>query len=240
MTTIGKGRRTRALGRALAGGAGLAAGAYAAYAATTWLRYGHAQAAEGDEADRLLDRFMPAYEIAERHHMRVQADTPIAFAAACDMDLQQSAIVRAIFNTREIVLGARHDSTPRPRGIVEFTKSIGWGVLAEIPGREIVMGAVTQPWEANVTFHALAPDAFVPFDRPEFVKIAWTLRADGIGPGESIVRTETRVMTTDAVARRKFRRYWSVFSPGIVLIRHLGLRLVKSDAERRARLESID
>jgi hypothetical protein len=32
---------------------------------------------------------------------------------------------------------------------------------------------------------------------------------------------ETRVATTDAAAGAKFRRYWSCFSPGIVLIRWL-------------------
>jgi hypothetical protein len=66
------------------------------------------------------------------------------------------------------------------------------------------------------------------------VKIVWTLRADPDGDGASVVRTETRVTTTDADARRKFRRYWSLASPGIVLIRRLALPLVKADAERRA------
>jgi len=32
-----------------------------------------------------------------------------------------------------------------------------------------------------------------------------------------------------------FRRYWSLFSPGITLIRREALRLVKGDAERLAR-----
>ena len=48
-------------------------------------------------------------------------------------------------------------------------------------------------------------------------------------------RTETRVTTTDAEARTKFRRYWSVFSPGIVLIRWLALEPVRREAERRVR-----
>jgi len=60
------------------------------------------------------------------------------------------------------------------------------------------------------------------------------MRADPIGPAESVFRTETRVATTDPVERWKFRRYWSVFSPGIVLIRQVSLWLVKERAERRA------
>jgi hypothetical protein len=61
-------------------------------------------------------------------------------------------LVRAIFKTREVVLGSEPDALARPRGLLALTKSIGWGVLAEIPGREVVMGAVTQPWYADVVF----------------------------------------------------------------------------------------
>jgi hypothetical protein len=117
-----------------------------------------------------------------------------------------------------------------------MTKSIGWGVLADIPGREIVMGAVTQPWEANVVFRSLPPDQFLAFDDPDYVKIVWTLRADSIGLNASIFRTETRAVATDAVARAKFRRYWSFLSPGIRLIRWAVLNPLRAEAERRARL----
>lgn len=41
--------------------------------------------------------------------------------------------------------------------------------------------------------------------------------------------------TTDAFARENFRRYWAFVSPGVVLIRHMSLRLVRRDAERRYR-----
>src|SRR5262245_1704582 len=53
-------------------------------------------------------------------------------------------------------------------------------------------------------------------------------------PGESLLRSETRVVATDSVARRRFRRYWSVYSPGILVIRYLALRLAKASAERLA------
>jgi hypothetical protein len=71
---------------------------------------------------------------------------------------------------------------------------------------------------------------------PDFVKIVWTLRADAVSPYKSIFRTETRVATTDAAARAKFRWYWARFSPGIWLIRQLSLGPTRRDAERRARL----
>jgi len=65
--------------------------------------------------------------------------------------------------------------------------------------------------------------------------IVWTLRADAIGSHDSVFRTETRVVTTDARARAKFRWYWARFSPGILLIRSLSLGPTRREAERRAR-----
>lgn len=40
----------------------------------------------------------------------------------------------------ELVLGADPDSQTRPRGLLALTRQLGWGVLAETRGREIVMG----------------------------------------------------------------------------------------------------
>lgn len=228
-------RVVRSVGRGLLYGAGLAAGVYAACAATTWLRYGHVSSGDQDDEDPLLDGFMPTCEVVERHDIRIAAPADMTFAAACDVDFQQSALIRAIFKGRELMFGGAPSVAQPPRGLLALTTSLGWGVLAEVPGREVVVGAVTQPWKADVVFRALPSDAFAAFNEPDYVKIAWTLRADPIGPDESIARTETRVATTDPAARRKFRRYWSLVSPGVVIIRRVALTLVRADAERRFR-----
>ena len=64
-----------------------------------------------------------------------------------------------------------------------------WGALAGLfassfvsatilPGNsEIVLGAITRPWEANPVFVGMDADAFVASREPGTVKIAWTLRA---------------------------------------------------------------
>jgi hypothetical protein len=218
-----------------AGALGVAAGTYAGYVGVTWLRYGHSAPASAEEADPLLDRVIPVYDVAERHRIEIAAPADITFAAACEQDLMALPLVRTIFKAREILLGSEPDTAAHPRGLLVFTKSIGWGVLAEIPGRQIVMGAVTQPWYANVVFRPLPPSEFAAFHEPDYVKIVWTLRADPVGTSESIFRTETRVVTTDAGARAKFRRYWSLLSPGIILIRWASLGPLKREAERRAR-----
>jgi hypothetical protein len=224
--------------RWLAAGIGIAAGAYAALVGLTWCRYGHVAPADADDADAMLDRFMPSCDVADRHHVRVRAPAEIALAAAAETDLQQSAIVRSIFNARAFVLGSTADPTIHPRGLVAQVLSLGWGVLAEVPGREMVFGAVTQPWMPNVLFRAVPPGEFAAFSEPGYVKIVWTLRADPSGPDACVFRTETRVATTDSSAKARFRWYWARFSPGIVLIRRVMLGLLKTDAERRVRLQT--
>jgi len=227
--------RVRPMMRLLAAGAGVAAGAYAAYAGMSWARYGHTPPADPLERDELLDAFLPEYDVVERHHIGVAAPPAVTLLAAREQDLMQSAVVRAIFRTRELVLGATPNESGAPRGLMAVVQSLGWGVLAEIPGREIVVGAVTKPWEANVIFRGLPPDQFAAFNEPGFVKIAWTLRADPIGESSSMFRTETRALATDRTARARFRQYWSFVSPGVSAIRWLSLRPLKHEAERRFR-----
>ena len=230
---VGKKRMNTTL-KWMAGAFGLAAGAYAGYVGVTWLRYGRTAQAGAEDIDPLLDRFIPVYDIVERHHIRVAAPASVTFSTACDIDMERSPVIRAIFRAREVILGSEPDTAARPRGLLAWSQSLGWGVLAETPDREIVMGAVTQPWKANVLFRPLSTDAFTTFNEPGFVKIAWTLRADATGATESVFRTETRAVATDVMARTRFRRYWSLLSPGIIVIRRMMLQPLKAEAERRA------
>jgi len=229
-----KSRGWRAVRRWVTVGAGLAAASYGTYATAAWYRYGRVPPPrDGVESDALLDHFMPVYDVVERHHIRIGAPAAVVFRAATEMYLERSPLVRGIFKAREWIM--RTHAAPRPpgEGFLSQMRAIGWGTLAEIPDREIVMGAATQPWKADVVFRPLPPEQFAAFQEPGYVKIVWTLRADPAGAGTSVFRTETRVATTDATARAKFRRYWALASPGIILIRWAALGPLKKEAERR-------
>ena len=211
------------------------------YVATQWLRYGHVRKRRGPPT--LLDRFLPEYEVVERHQTRIAAPADVTFAAARAMNLAASPVVRAIFRGRELLMRSSVEERPEQRplqSLIDEVLSIGWGVLAQESGREIVLGAVTQPWKSDVTFRALPPDEFAAFDEPGFAKIAWTIRAEPLGPATSRFYTETRVATTDTEARKRFRRYWTMVSPGVRLIRRESVRLVRADAERRHRAQRTD
>jgi hypothetical protein len=226
----------RTAARIVATGLGVAAAAYAGSVAFSWFRYGSPQPpGTADELDPLLDRFMPDYEVVERHHVRIAAPAEITMDAAREQDLLASPVIRVIFKTRELALGGTPDERARPQALLPQVLSLGWGVLADVPDREIVIGAVTKPWEPNPRFRAIGADQFAAFHEPDHVKIVWSLRADPVAAHESIFRTETRAVATDALARLKFRRYWALVSPGVALIRRMSLQPLKADAEKRAR-----
>jgi len=211
----------------------VAALAYAIYFAATWINYGKVTRNASTPNGALLDQFLPTYEVSERHETRVDAPVSVTYQVSKEVDPNRSTLVRSIFEARQRLMGGRGEAALPSRPLLEMTKDLGWGVLAEVPGRVIVMGAYTQPWLAQVRFQALPPDQFATFHQPGYVKIIWTIEADSLGPLRSMARTQTRVETTDTRSRARFRTYWSKFSPGILLIRKQILDQIKSEAERQ-------
>jgi hypothetical protein len=226
-------RLVTAIARGIALVSGVSAASYAAYVVVTWIRYGRGQPSVRADLS-LVHRFMLESEVAERHEIGVHAPAGITFDVLRDLDLQEAPLTRAIFTIRSLparLRGAR--AVTFHRGILDETRALGWGLLDEIPGREIVMGAATQPWDPAPVFRAIPADEFAEFNEPGYAKIVWTLEAEPRGEHESIARTETRVRTTDPASRTRFRRYWSLLSPGILLIRYQALAMVKAESERR-------
>lgn len=219
--------------RLLAGGATAFTAGWASVAGLTWLRYGHSRSDLGHAG--LIDSVMPDPEVDECHQVHVEAPANVTMAAAATLDLQASPVNSSVIALRTLPARLRGDEVraEASSGLLEETKALGWGLLAEDPDREIVMGAVCQPWAGEVVFRALPPDDFVAFREPGYAKIVWTLEVEPDGDAACTFRTRTRVSTTDDEARRQFRRYWSIFSPGILLIRLEVLRLLRSTARRR-------
>jgi hypothetical protein len=229
------GRAFRKTVGVMGAGAGAVALLGVGYAGFTWYRYG--KVTSGGPRNPLVDRFIPKYELREVHQTRVAAPAHVTFGVAHDLDLQRSTIVRAIFTGRELLMGGEHSKREHALRFLDEVLDQGWRILAEEPGRQLVIGAVTQPWKSDVEFRGLAPEEFAAFREPGYAKIVWTLEVKPTGENASVFTTETRVATTDPESRSRFRGYWSVFSPGILLIRYETLRLVRREAEHLALAE---
>lgn len=176
----------------------------------------------------LIDKYMPTFDVRHRAEVRVASEPAQAYEALRALDLEKSWIVRILFTIRTLparILGKQ--SAPEPsklrRTFLESAIKMGWVILEEAAGQELVAGAVTQPWVANVIFRGLPPAEFVGFAEPGYTKIVWNIAVQKSDGGSTIASTETRVLATDAESRRKFRRYWFVFSLGIRLIRRVAL-----------------
>jgi len=181
----------------------------------------------------LLDRFMPNPDVRERFETTIQAPAAVVMQVATDFDMQSIATVKAIIRLREFLLRTRRHTPRRPQGILEETRNLGWGVLDQEPGANVVCGARCQPWQADVEFSALDAEHFAAYSEPDQVKIAWTLEAHEIDKNVTRFAQETRAVATDKAARAKFLRYWRWARFGIISIRLLLIRAIRRQAERQ-------
>lgn len=160
---------------------------------------------------------LPAYHHVERHRARVAASPGRALAAAREATLAELPLVRALLRLR----GLRR----APQGPI-------WeALLAEgfRPFGDDTLVAVGKPWQPKGGLRDVAD--FVRFDEPGWAKLAVDLRASPDGDG-ALLETETRVLLTDARARRRFAAYWLVVRPFSGLVRRGWLRAAKRRAER--------
>jgi hypothetical protein len=180
----------------------------------------------------LIDRFMPRYDHVERHRIHVQATPERAYAAIREIDLGRSGLVRLLFGFR----GIRETR----RVTLDDLVRRGFILLGEEPGEEIALGVVGQFWTPRGGLVRVEPEAFTTFEEPGYAKAAWNFRVRPAWEGSCLVTTETRVLSTDARSRRRFRRYWRVVRPFSGAIRGRSLDLIRRDAERERPFDSYD
>jgi hypothetical protein len=176
------------------------------------------------------DKYLPTFDVREQHELIVSAPSQVAYEALRRVDFSRSRLIRTIFGIRTLPSFFRHLPWGTPRGaFVEHATGMGWVILEEARGRELVAGAVTQPWASNVKFTSIPASDFHEFSDPGFVKIVWGFSATPAQPGASVLSTETRAQATDPASRAKFLRYWKFVSPGIRVIRRVALNLARRD-----------
>ncbi len=194
----------------------------------------------------LVEQFLPTYDVAVVHADVVRASPAQCYARVMELDLLQAPIVRAALAVRALphrVMGTVRAPgngaairPPQPTFRLRDMVGLGWILLAETPGLEMVLGQVSRPWkaDASTTDGPNTPQQFTTFNEPGYAKIVTSLRVDHYGNASSILTVETRVATTDAMSRRRFRRYWLLIGPASSLIRRMSLRLLAAELRRSA------
>ena len=187
----------------------------------------------------LIDTYAPTSDAAELHQIEIAADAESVYQTLWSADLAGSPIIKVLMALRALpgillhpaLLGQRGPRSIRRKFTMQALIDAGFGKLAEQPGEEIVLGIAGKFWRptGNVSpFSASDFTGAVPAGRARAV---WNFRVQPLGPGRTILSTETRVVCGDESSQLKFRAYWLVVRPFSGLIRRLMLRSVKHDCE---------
>ena len=182
----------------------------------------------------LLDQLLPRYDVAERHQRVIAAPPERVWQAIQAVTLRELPLVWGLFALRSLpvrLAGGKGLPLVGDRPLLAQLWTAGSVRLGEDPGRELVGGLVGQPWKPTGGESARVWDGaeFAAFQRPGFVKAAMSFLVTA-RQGGTLVQTETRVVATDPVSRRRFARYWRLIRPGSGAIRRSWLRA----ADRRA------
>jgi hypothetical protein len=188
----------------------------------------------------LIDEYMPCGDATEVQEVHVKAGTDITSRAIRETDLRDP-MIDALFTIRELPDRlARRWRGEAPRGEAETVtfrdlenSEMGWVLLGEEPGVELLVGAVGRFWQRDYGWHPVTPEQFTAFDDPGFAKLAVSFQVRADGPEQSILRYEARTATTDDAAREKFGRYWRIIQPGVTIVMRRALKRIRDEAERR-------
>jgi hypothetical protein len=128
------------------------------------------------------------------------------------------------------ILRPSQPSGSRSARIEDITRpGSGFILLAEDPGREVVVGSVGKFWQPTIDFAQVTPKSFTAFSEPGYGKLAWCLRVDPRQGGSAWVTIELRVGATDAGSLARFRSYWRLIGRFSRAIRHAVLRVLVDD-----------
>ena len=185
----------------------------------------------------LIDRFRPRYDWNEVHSIEIRAAPPVVLDALRRVTADEIHLLRVMLRLR--ALPGRLRGRPAPtRGagpVLEGILRSGFVVLDEERDRELVVGTVGRFWQARPAHVDMADGAaFLAFADPGWAKAAMNFSVADAGDGRTRLSTETRIVLTDARARRRFSAYWLFVRPGSGLIRLMWLGAVKKRAEKPA------
>lgn len=188
-----------------------------------------------------LDAVLPRPHFTERHSRLVHASADVAWAAATSVTPGEVRAVGPLMALRSLprILVERRVPRRRPGG-ASFLETFEEGGFVELHRDEHVVdgraaavyGAAGMFWSpsGNAPLPLADARAFAEHRGPGTVKAAFSLEvvegADG-----TLVTTETRIVGTDAGARRSFGRYWLIIRGPSGLIRRSWLAAI----DRRAR-----
>ncbi len=180
-----------------------------------------------------LDRVTPVWQFAEYHTVHIAAPPARVDQAIRQVTADEIRLFRALTWIRRLGRSGPESilNAPWRTPLLDVALRGGFKLLADEPGREIVIGTVVIA-PPEVRGGALRPQAFAVLgSRPGFAIATMNFLLQPDGAGATILSTETRVRATDPASTRAFARYWRVIYPESALIRRMWLRAIRLRAE---------
>ena len=206
---------------------------------------GHASPAAA--AALRIDEVMPRFDVNVVQHIVVNAGLRETYRSVLDADLMGNRVTHLLVAARDLPNRLRREKAsaggpardPQPRQRPAFRmrdaagEESGWVTLRDEPGVEYLVGLVGQFWHRDYGIVPLSPEDFARFDRPGYAKTVAGFALHPHGEGRTLLTYESRTVTTDAPARRRFAAYWLVLRPFVRLLLRGALVSMKRDAEHR-------
>ena len=191
----------------------------------------------------LIDEYLPEYHASERHATVIRAVPMEIYTALRTADFGNSLIMRGLLGLRAVpaLFAEPHRMRRELRKQVSAASLTlngflehGFALLAQDPGREIVIGLVGRFWRASGGLLATDTTRFRQTALPGTAKAAWNFSLEELVPGRTRVVTETRILCADSASLRAFRCYWLVVRPFSGLLRRLMLHALRKSVEKAA------
>jgi hypothetical protein len=157
----------------------------------------------------------------------VDADPTTVLGEVVRMTSRDVPIMVALMAVRRLptLLSGSGSLRPDRRPIVEQLERSGFVRLSETDD-ELVLGVVGRFWRPAGDLRRVPAESFAEFAQPGWAKGVIKFRVTPAGD-RTLLSTETRVLATDAAARRRFRCYWRLIYPGSAVIRVAWLRAIR-------------
>ena len=196
-----------------------------------------------------IDDYLPEYQANEVHSCRIHASPEQVYHAiqtVTPLDIRFFAMLMWLRSPHRPGDARYHQLGAKP--MMAVLSRMGFRTMADQDSVEIAVGGIGRFWggrsksddrelkaprtpSVGRSARISTADDFLAFDRPDYAKTVMNFRIEDEGAGWCTLRTETRVLGTDAPARRKFAMYWRVIYPGSAIIRREWLQAIKRRAE---------
>lgn len=187
----------------------------------------------------LLDRYLPQPDVRILRRLTLDTDPETTWQAMRRIDFARLADVSA-WRVRALSLPAARRMLPppaAPAGTLDELARIGWRVLDEAPGTEVVFGAIGMPWRGGDPPVEIEPHEFARADLDGRCRVACNLVVRAHAGGHAVLTYEARLQADDPEARRRGRRAWRLARPACLHAMDAALRGIEADGRSRTRPE---